>query len=284
MAALTEHPCLVPDHVPLHEKEFRSWRSRSTARPGSRARRSPAATARKLGNVDALYYDTTSHDATWAAVRTGLFGTHVSLVPLGRASMENDEPMVPFDKDALKSAPHHDPGRELSPRDEQDLFRHYGMGDGGVTHQADGHTGTGRNAPGTAMGTAAGKNGDATMTRSEEQLRVGTETHETGRPRLRKRVVTEHQTVQVPVSHEEVHVERAPITDADRHRGATISEQEHEVTLHEERAVVSKETVPVEQVRLRTEAVRGTEEVGGDLRHEEIEVDKGDNRGRDTRR
>ena len=84
------------------------------------------------------------------------------------------------------------------------------------------------------------------MTRSEEQLRVGTETREAGRARLRKHVVTEHQQVTVPVSHEEVTLEREPITEANRgaaYDGPAISEEEHEVTLHAERPVVDTEAV-----------------------------------------
>ena len=72
------------------------------------------------------------------------------------------------------------------------------------------------------------------MTRSEEHLRVGTEQVEAGRARLRKYVVTEQQSVQVPVSREEVRVEREPITDANRGdalSGAEITEEEHEVVL-----------------------------------------------------
>jgi uncharacterized protein (TIGR02271 family) len=84
------------------------------------------------------------------------------------------------------------------------------------------------------------------MTRSEEQLRVGTETVEGGRARLRKYVVTENVSTTVPVSHEEVRVEREPITGANRDAalsGEPISEEEHEVTLRAERPVVATETV-----------------------------------------
>ena len=96
------------------------------------------------------------------------------------------------------------------------------------------------------------------MTRSEERLRVGTEQVETGRARLRKYVVTEQQSVDVPISREEVRVEREPITDANRGEalsGTEITEDEHEIVLHEERPVVTTETVPVERVRLGTETV-----------------------------
>jgi uncharacterized protein (TIGR02271 family) len=117
------------------------------------------------------------------------------------------------------------------------------------------------------------------MTRSEERLNVATEARESGRARLRKHVVTEHQQVTVPVSREEVTIEREPITDANRgaaHDGPVISEEEHEVTLREERPVVETEAVPVERVRLGTETVTEQETVGGDVRREEIEIDADD--------
>jgi uncharacterized protein (TIGR02271 family) len=114
------------------------------------------------------------------------------------------------------------------------------------------------------------------MTRSEEQLRVGTETVEAGRARLRKYVVTENVTTTVPVSHEEVRIEREPITDAnvgDALDGPAISEEEHEVVLHAERPVVAKEAVPVERVRLDTETVTEQETVSDSVRKEQIDTD-----------
>jgi uncharacterized protein (TIGR02271 family) len=138
-------------------------------------------------------------------------------------------------------------------------------------------SGTGRTGEYETRGhDTSGPNTDDAMTRSEERLNVGTETREAGRARLRKHVVTERQQVEVPVSREEVHVEREPITDANRgsaYDGAAISEEEHEVVLREERPVVDKEAVPVERVRLGTETVRDTETVGDEVRREEIEVD-----------
>jgi uncharacterized protein (TIGR02271 family) len=110
-------------------------------------------------------------------------------------------------------------------------------------------------------------------------LRVGTETREAGRARLRKHVVTEQQQVSVPVSHEEVRVEREPITDANRgdaYDGPAISEEEHEITLRAERPVVSTEAEAVERVRLDTHTVTEQETVRGDVRKEQIEVDTDD--------
>jgi uncharacterized protein (TIGR02271 family) len=100
--------------------------------------------------------------------------------------------------------------------------------------------------------------------------RVGTATEPVGRARLRKYVVTKQVQQTVPVSHEEVRVEREPITDANVGQAMTgpeITEAEHEVTLHQERPVVEKEAVPVERVRLAKETV------SGEVRKERIETD-----------
>ena len=129
----------------------------------------------------------------------------------------------------------------------------------------------------------SGPTTDTAMTRSEERLRADTETQEVGRARLRKHVVTEHEQVTVPVSHEEVRVEREPITGANRgaaQDGPAISEEEHEVTLRAERPVVTTEAEPVERVRLGTETVREQETVGGEVRKEQIELDDASGTGR----
>lgn len=114
------------------------------------------------------------------------------------------------------------------------------------------------------------------MTRSEERLNVGATTQESGRARLRKYVVTEEQTVTVPVTREEIRIEREPITEANRDQalaGVEISEEEHEVVLHEERVVVNKETVPVERVALGKETVTEQQEVTESVRKEQIDTD-----------
>jgi len=122
----------------------------------------------------------------------------------------------------------------------------------------------------------SGPTTDDAMTRSEEQLRVGTEKVESGRARLRKYVVTENETVTVPVSHEEVRLEREPITDAnvgEATSGPDISEEEHEIVLTEERVVVDKETVPVERVTVGTETITEEQQVNEEVRKEQIELD-----------
>jgi uncharacterized protein (TIGR02271 family) len=241
----------------------------------------------RLGKVESVFLDDDTGRPEWAAVKTGLFGTHVSLVPLVVASFEVDVLRVPYTKDQVKNAPHHDPDRALAVEEEKELFDYYGVTYGGGTGTApDGgrpsdrdadtgrreRDGAGRRAEGHDT---SGPTTDDAMTRSEEELHVGTETRERGRARLRKYVVTETVTQTVPVSREEVRVEREPVTDrnaAAAHDGPAISEEEHEVVLHEERPVVGKETVAKERVRLGTETHRDEEEVSEEVRKERIET------------
>ena len=60
-------------------------------------------------------------------MKSGLFGAHVTLVPLAQASWDGDTLSVPLDKAALHAAPHHDPDAAISAADEDELYRHYGL-------------------------------------------------------------------------------------------------------------------------------------------------------------
>lgn len=228
----------------------------------------------KIGTVEEIYLDTDSQEPEWISVTTGWFGTHRSLVPLADASEDGADLRVPYAKEQVKDAPHYDPARELSDEDEGDLFRHYGVAEAGHG------SGTAQPSPIVEAGVqgrdVSGPTTDEAMTRSEERLHVGTERIETGRARLRKYIVTENVQTTVPVSREEVRVEREPITDANRDAamsGPGISEEEHEVTLTAERPVVGKETVPVERVRLGKETTTEERQVTDQVRKEEIELD-----------
>ncbi len=236
----------------------------------------------KLGKVDEIYLDNETGQPEWAAVKTGLFGGNVSLVPLSESTFDGSSLTVPFSKDKIQGAPHHDPGREITADDEDELYAYYGVGGTstttttGTTTGTAGYTDTNTNAHGTVGHDTSGPTTDDAMTRSEEHLRVGTQQREAGRARLRKYITSHTETQTVPVSHEEVVVEREPITEANRAAamsGGDLTEEEHEVTLHEETAVVAKETVPVERVRLDKRTVTGQETVSAEVREEHIETD-----------
>jgi uncharacterized protein (TIGR02271 family) len=203
--------------------------------------------------------------------------------------------VVPFSKDKVKDAPNVDlDGRHLDESEEQRLYEYYGLS----SSQTSGYTDTGRtDTDTTAAGYAdttrttdtdrdittgteghdtSGPTTDDAMTRSEEQVQVGTTSQEAGRVRLRKYVTTEQETHTVPVRKERAVLETEPITEGNvgsATSGPDISEEEHEVVLREERATVDKTVEPVERVRLGTETTTDEETVTEEVRKEHVEVD-----------
>src|SRR5215203_7079187 len=230
----------------------------------------------KLGTIDAIYLDDETGQPEWATVASGLFTAKIVFVPLAQAQDMGDSVQVPYDKDQVTSAPTMQADGSLSQDDEAQLYRHYGLEYS--EHRSDSGlpAGTADTRDDTVGRDVSGPTTDQAMTRSEEELRVGTQTRERGRARLRKYVTTEQVTQTVPVQREEVRVEREPITNAnldDATSGPAISEEEHEVTLHEETPVVEKRAVPKERVRLDTETVTEERQVSEEVRKEQIQVD-----------
>jgi uncharacterized protein (TIGR02271 family) len=235
----------------------------------------------RIGTIDAIYLDDQTGQPEWALVNTGLFGTKSSFVPLAQAFQSDLDVLVPYDKQLVKDAPRIDPDQHLSEAEERQLWRHYGLDyDRTTRRRASGRNTVGRDTSGPTT--------DDAMTRSEEELRVGTAQREQGRVRLRKYVTTEQVEQTVPVRRERVRVEREPITDANRDAatsGPDISEEEHEVILREEEPVVEKRTVPKERVRLDKDTVTDEERVVEQVRKEQVEVQDEDGRlGRQERR
>jgi uncharacterized protein (TIGR02271 family) len=236
----------------------------------------------RIGAIDAIYLDDLTGQPEWALVNTGLFGTKSSFVPLTQATQSDDDVVrVPYDKQLVKDAPRVDPDQHLSEAEERQLWRHYGLDyDRTTRRRATGRGAVGRDTSGPTT--------DDAMTRSEEELRVGTAQRERGRVRLRKYVTTEHVQQTLPVRREKARVEREPITDANlgaATSGPEISEEEHEVILREEEPVVEKRVVPRERVRLDKDTMTDEERVDEQVRKEQIEVQDEDGKlGRHERR
>jgi uncharacterized protein (TIGR02271 family) len=227
----------------------------------------------KIGKVGNLFLDDQTGAPEFVTVNTGFFGSNESFVPVENATIEGDRLILPFGKDMVKDAPNVDAdGGHLDPAEEQRLFEYYGMsfsgrsqtsGDRHETVRPEGHD-------------TSGPTTDDAMTRSEERVQVGKAEQERGRARLRKYVTTEMETHTVPVRKERAVVETEPITDGnvgDALAGPAISEEEHEVVLHEERPVVQKTAEPVERVRLGTETEVEEQQVTEEVRKEHIEVE-----------
>ena len=260
----------------------------------------------KIGKVEQVFLDDNSGEPTFLTVNTGLFGAKENFVPVKGARQDGDRVVLPYTKDVIKDAPKVDADQHLSPAEEEELYRYSEL------NYEDGRTaGTDRDRNAAAAGTAgvagtaaaghdrrdgdvadrdavaadrdraavdqdraavAGE--DASVVRHEERLNVGTQEREAGHARLRKYVVTDHETVDVPVEREEVTVERTPLNGTEgRVDNGRIGEEEVDVTLHEERPVVEKEAVAVEKVGLNKQTVRETQRVEADVQKEQVDVE-----------
>ncbi|WP_308606403.1 PRC and DUF2382 domain-containing protein [uncultured Corynebacterium sp.] len=260
----------------------------------------------KLGSVKEVFVDEQSGQPTFVEVNHGLFGMSSSLVPLRGHDFTGEELKLAFSKDRIENAPDFDSDKPLTPEAQADIFKHYGLENAqDVTTYRDerderaGVAGAGAAGAGVAGAGAHAKdetastdrveadraaatdhnltNNEGEVIRSEERLDVNKERVATGEARLRKYVVTDTETVEVPVEREEVRVERTPISEADAaNYTGTIGDngaEEASVTLHEERVNVEKKTVPVEKVNLSKETIKDTETHTEELRKEQIDTD-----------
>jgi stress response protein YsnF len=265
-----------------------------------------------LGPLGRLYVDDTTGRPTWVTVATGEIGNPESFVPLDGSTAEGGDVRVSYPREAVISAPGMSQDGHLSPAEEKHLLRHYrlipGVDDVSAGPQED--RGTSR------------LESDYVMIRSEEQLRAGTEIHETERVRLVKRIVTENVTVTVPVRREELHIERVPVdapaagkghgphngngngtaspagagyTYVDREEssevdtdglyatvGSAFNGDEVDIVLYQERPVVQMEIVPVERIHVLKEIITHEETLSGVVRKEVIEAESVDAPGSAT--
>jgi hypothetical protein len=160
----------------------------------------------RVGTIDAIYLDDRTGEPEWAVVNTGLFGTKSSFVPLAQAFQSDNAVVVLYDKQLIRDAPRVDPDQHLSEAEERQLWRHYGL-DYDTT----------------------GPPTDTAMTRSEEELRVGTAQRERGRVRLRKYVTTEQVQQTVPVRRERVRLGKDTVTGEERVAEKLRKEQQVDV-------------------------------------------------------
>jgi uncharacterized protein (TIGR02271 family) len=223
----------------------------------------------KIGSVDEIFYDEQTNQPEWLGIGTGFFGTKRVLVPMHNARPSEDGVTVPFDKGTVKDAPHVG-GDEIDEATEAELYAYYGV------ERSESRSDTGLPAGDSGFGDQDRRTGlrnvdEQSMTRSEEELRVGKRSVEAGRARLRKWVETEPVQERVELERETVHVHREPINETVE--GARIGEQTIEVPLEREEAVVDKRVVAKERVGLDKDVDRRTEVVSDEVRKERIETD-----------
>ncbi|MER7164931.1 YsnF/AvaK domain-containing protein [Micromonospora sp. NPDC000207] len=207
----------------------------------------------RIGSVAQVWADAAG-TPTWVSVQVDK--RREAMAPLGAASMMDGKLRVGYDKATVSSAPSVPAGSDAPLDAEQttQLYRHYRMQPGQEPQRAP--------------------QGREDLIRSEERLRVGTESEPAGTAVLRKYVVTENVHTTVPVEHDEVRVEREPVTAADAgDLRADIGEAQQEMPLRAERPVVAKDRVPVERVHLAKDEVVEERPIDEQVRHEEMESD-----------
>jgi uncharacterized protein (TIGR02271 family) len=251
-----------------------------------------------VGTVEQVFRDDVDGTPAWARVRSGKTGR---FVPLGSSQVTKDGLSVPFDSQKIMGGPNIDAGQHMSAAQAEELSRYYGLTvpsqappqdqaetqdqaqaqDQAQTQdqmQAQDQAQFQGQTQGQAQGQTQPQSQQPAMTdddwlvRQEERLQVGTEMLETGHVRLHKYVDVEPIEQTVHVFHEEYDVERIPIT-ADERISGNISEGEQEIILHEERAVLRKEVIPVERVRLHAKRVEEDRTYRDEVRRERIEIE-----------
>jgi uncharacterized protein (TIGR02271 family) len=263
----------------------------------------------KIGKVDDLFVDE-SDQPEYIGVKMGFLGTSSTLIPWEAVSSADDEGRtitVATDKETAKNGPSFDDDREITPEFEQQVYSYYGLSRSSTEESSGSYgsyysndTDAGTVGPGMSMGdTETGEFREHALTdegvnqrrgddlededelrvqRTEEELAAGTREREAGVLNVRKRVRTDRERIEVPTRHEEVTVERVPVSEGTATE-AQIGEDEVSVPVTEEEVVVEKRPVAKEEIRIRKDVVEDTEVVEEDVRREEIDVDDQTSRG-----
>lgn len=257
----------------------------------------------RIGKVDDLFVDE-NDQPEYIGVKVGFLGMSSTLIPMDMARVNDERQLVEVsaDKDHVKDGPTFDDDKEITPEFEQQVYSYYGLqhqatsaeaGTYGGYYGAETDANSGERHPGIAMGdTESGEfqehapeaegvsdqsgsdledEDELRVQRTEEELRAGTREREAGEVNVRKRVRTDHETLEVPTRREEVSVERVPVEGEAAE--AEIGDDEVRMPVTEEEVVVEKRPVAKEEIRIRKDVVEDTEVVEEDVRREEVDVD-----------
>ena len=253
----------------------------------------------KIGKVDDLFVDE-NDQPEYIGVKMGLLGTRSTLIPWQMVEVRDEEStlIVSADDAHVKDGPTFDDDQEITPEFESEVYSYYGLQQDDSTEDRGAYADYSSSDPGAVgpgmregdtetgefRGHSEGDEGVAQsggsglededelrVQRTEEELAAGTREREAGQLKVRKRVRTDRETIEVPTRHEEVSVERVPASGEATE--AEIGDEEVSVPVTEEEVVVEKRPVAKEEVRIRKDVVEDTETVEEDVRREEVEVE-----------
>ena len=197
----------------------------------------------EIGHVGDIYYDEERRTVECVGVSGGLLGMKRQWVPAQGAMLADDGLHLDYGRQQLDDAP------RWEDEDNIDSDRYQQVRDHFVRH--------------------------------EEELAVAKEERTAGAVRLRKWVETQPVTAEVELQRETAHVTREPV-DQPTGGDHAFEEQEVEIPLHAEKAVVQKQTVAKERIGIEKDVETTTQTVSDEVRKERVEVD-GDNQQADAR-
>ena len=242
----------------------------------------------KIGSVENVWVDGATQQLEFVGVKTGAVLGRTHIVPVADAQIDEAQRRVrvPYSEDQIKAAPQFDRNAELSDDDEYRVYSHYGIDRSKAPSPTGLPGGAGTMAERPRARTTDRAEDRRTVELREEELRARKQPVEAGEVGIRKEVVTEQQTMDVPVTREEVTIERRPTEPrpADRPIGEG---EEIRVPVREEQVRVEKEPVVREEIDIGKRQVQETERVSGEVRREEARIERQgdvDLRGTDAER
>ena len=216
----------------------------------------------KLGRIDHLVGDTDAMKVVYLVMKVdrGLMGDepHV-LIPTAHATLDEHHKGIrvnALNGPRLAAMPRYE-GR-LDRDHVREVERIFSGGLMGERQPEHAHTATEAHL------------GEERIERSEEELRIGKQQREAGAVEVEKTVETEHVREPVRVKHEEVEIERRPVTGEGR--TPELAEDEIRVPITEEEVVVEKRPVVKEEIIVRKREVEEEEVVDETLRRERVDV------------
>lgn len=198
-------------------------------------------------------------------IEKGFFFPKDYIVRYDQASVRGDEVLLALDASSLREAGDAErSGRETRASGMGTQVGTYATGESGAAY------GGGRES---RLGHGASE--EVRVPVAEEELVAETHERQAGEVRVRKDVVTEHEQIDVPVTREEVHVERVPVEDGGaRGAEARFEKDEVRVPVREEEVEIRKRPVVREEVRISKTARREERRADADVRREKVDVEK----------
>ena len=249
----------------------------------------------KIGSVDNVWVDDATGALEFVGVKTGWLMGKTHVIPTADAQFEGNSIQVPYAEDQIKDAPSFGGDDELSPDDESQIYSYYGLDRStapspsglatgettGTTEYATSDMGTtgidtsGTSADYSTTGTTDVSTGETEeVALREEELAVGKREVQAGGVRLRKVVRTEHEEVPVELKREEVQIERIPASEVNASTTDAFQNEEIDVPVMREEPVVEKQAHVTGGVRVSKDVETETQTVGGEVRREDVDVDR----------